>query len=196
MRDTKKPNATTLAADLIEVQLRTLPISIAAIAQAFSSGKIAPLSLKKTLRVVKTGSGGNIVADEAPPTEAGLSPEAARMSQSQSECLRVVVGNALLAVGMFMKEHDMLSMRTPEFQFLAHVVNAILHGNRFRIASGYMPVASFDGLVIDESLDGLPLFGEEQSRGFIELGDAVALLQWLARYLRGEMNYVSGGDAG
>lgn len=90
----------------------------------------------------------------------------------------------------------MLSMRTPEFQFLAHVVNAILHGNRFRIASGYMPVASFDGLVIDESLDGLPLFGEEQSRGFIELGDAVALLQWLARYLRGEMNYVSGGDAG
>lgn len=195
MRDTKKPNSATRAAELIETQLRTLPISIAAIAQAYSSGKIAPLRLKKRLRVVKTGSGGNIVADEAPPADA-YSPEAERTPHSQAECLHVVVGNALLAVGMFMKEHDMLSMRTPEFQFLSHVVDAILNDNRFRIPPGYMPVASFDGLVIDASLDGLPLFGEEQTRGFIELGDALALLQWLARYLRGERNYVSGGDAG
>lgn len=196
MRDTKKPNSATMAAELIEEQLGALPISITAIAQAFSSGKVAPLPLKRRLSLVKTGSGGNIVADKAPQTEDGLSAEAARIPHSQSECLRVVVGNALLAVGMFMKEHDMLSMRTPEFQFLAHVVTAILNGNRFRIAPGYMPVASFDGLVIDESLDGMPLFGEEQACGFIELGDALALLQWLARYLRGEKNYVSGGDAG
>lgn len=169
-----------------------------ALAQAFSIGKIAPLPLplKRKLSLVRTGSGGNIVADKAPPAEAGLSPEAARMSQSQAECLRVVVGNALLAVGMFMTEHDMLSMRTPECQFLAHVVSAILNGNRFRIAPGYMPVAAFDGLVVDESLDGMLLFGDEQARGFIEVGDALALLQWLARYLRGEKYYISGGDAG
>ena len=196
MRDTPKPNSATRAAELIEEQLNALPISIAAIAQAFSSGKLAPLSLKRKLSLVKTGSGGNIVADKAPPTADGRLPDEVRMPRSQSECLRVVVGNALLAVGMFMRERDMLSMRTPEFQFLAHVVAAILNGNRFSIAPGYMPTASFDGLVIDESLDGQLLFGDEAHRGFIELGDAVALLQWLARYLRGERNYVSGGDAG
>lgn len=187
-------NSSTLAANLIDEQLRTLPISIAALSQAFSSGVIEPVALQKRLRLVKTGSGGNIVADEAPP-KVDLAPPP-RTPHSQAECLRVIVSNALLAVGMFMKEHDMLTMRTPEFQFLGHVVRAIFNANRFRIEPGYMPTASFDGLVIDEALDGMPLFGDGQVKGFIELGDAIALLQWLERYLRGEKNYVSGGDAG
>jgi hypothetical protein len=194
MNKTNGPNSSTLAANLIDEQLRTLPISIAAISQAFASGQIAPVPLQKKLRLVKTGSGGNIVADEAPPT-IDLA-HSLRTPHSQAECLRAIVSNALLAVGMFMKEHDMLVMRTPEFQFLGHVVNAILNANRFSIEQGYMPTASFDGLVIDDSLNGAPLFGDSQTKGFIELGDAIALLQWLERYLRGEKNYVSGGDAG
>jgi len=193
MQDINSPGWSTLAANLIEEQLRTLPIMIAAISQAFASGKIEPVPLQKKLRLVKTGSGGNIVADEAPPT---LNVMPSRTPHSQSECLRVVVSNALLAVGMFMKEHEMLAMRTPEFQFLGHIVTAIHNANRFQIPPGYMPTASFDGLVIDPSLDGTPLFGETQGKGFMELGDALALLQWLERYLRGEKNYVSGGDAG
>jgi len=193
MPNTNSPGSSTLAANLIEEQLRTLPILIAAISQAFASGKIEPVQLQKKLRLVKTGSGGNIVADEAPPALELVPP---RTAHTQSECLRVVVSNALLAVGMFMKEHEMLSMRTPEFQFLGHVVTAIHNANRFRIEPGYMPTAAFDGLVIDPSLDGAVLFGDGQAKGFIELGDAIALLQWLERYLRGEKNYVSGGDAG
>ncbi|HEY1181406.1 MAG TPA: hypothetical protein VGE56_03815 [Rhodocyclaceae bacterium] len=196
MPHANRSDSSTLAANLIDEQLRTLPISIAAIAQAFASGVIEPVPLQRKLRLVKTGSGGNIVADDAPPTAGEIPPSISRTPHLQAECLRVVVSNALLTVGMFMKEHDMLSMRTPEFQFLGHVVVAILNGNRFRVAPGYMPTASFDGLVIDASLDGMPLLGDGQTKGFIELGDAIALLQWLARYLRGEKNYVSGGDAG
>ncbi|HWT53672.1 MAG TPA: hypothetical protein VN066_02610 [Rhodocyclaceae bacterium] len=196
MPHANRSDSSTLAANLIDEQLRTLPISIAAIAQAFASGVIEPVPLQRKLRLVKTGSGGNIVADDAPPSAGEIPPSIPRTPHLQAECLRVVVSNALLTVGMFMKEHDMLSMRTPEFQFLGHVVVAILNGNRFRVAPGYMPTASFDGLVIDASLDGMPLLGDGQIKGFIELGDAIALLQWLARYLRGEKNYVSGGDAG
>lgn len=49
--------------------------------------------------------------------------------------------------------------------------------------------------MIDSTLNGSPLFGDGVNEGFMEFGDAVALLQWLARYLRGEKNFVSGGDA-
>lgn len=196
MHKTKKMDPSTRAADLIDQQLFTLPVSIAAISQAFASGDIEPVKLHRKLRLVKTGSGGNIVADEAPPTTGEVPTYTPHMPHIKEECLRVLVSNALLTVGMFMKEHEMLMMRAPEFQFLGHVVTAILNGNRFRIAPGYMPTASFDGLVVHDGLDGSLLFGDADSRGFIELGDAVALLQWLARYLRGEKNYISGGDAG
>ena len=90
----------------------------------------------------------------------------------------------------------MLDMRTPEVQFLGHAVTAILNANTLKIPEGHMPTASFDGLVIDASLDGTPLFNTADAEGLIELGDAIALLQWLGRYLRGDQNYVSGGDAG
>jgi hypothetical protein len=97
---------------------------------------------------------------------------------------------------MFFKEHDMAAMRTPEIRFLDHVCGAILNGNRFRIDPGYMPIATFDGLAIDSKLNGVLLFGDGVSPGFMEFGDAIALLQWLSRYLRGERSFVAGGDAG
>lgn len=196
MHKVERMDPSARAASLVEQQLLTLPISVTAISQAFASGNIEPIPLPRKLQRTKTGSGGNIVADEAPPATGEVPAGVLSTPHIKEACLRAAVSNALLTVGMFMKEHEMLMMRAPEFQFLGHVVTAILNGNRFRIASGYMPTASFDGLVIDASLNGSLLFGDGNTEGFIEFGDAVAFLQWLARYLRGEKNYVSGGDAG
>lgn len=187
---TNGQKASLLAAGLIEVQLRTLPVVIAAVTRAFEKHDVATAVLQKPLRLIKTASGGNIVADAAEEEHALL------MSPAEAECVRVMVSNSLLAVGAFMQTHNMLAMRTPEFQFLGHVVKSILNDNTFDLLPGYMPVASFDGLKIDSSLHGMPLFADERGAGFMEFGDAVALLEWLARYLRGERNYVSGGDAG
>ncbi|HTJ95838.1 MAG TPA: hypothetical protein VL381_00070, partial [Rhodocyclaceae bacterium] len=114
----------------------------------------------------------------------------------QSDYQRVAVGNALLAVVSFLKAHDMATMRTPEVQFLGHVTDGILNANRFSLHAGYRPVAAFDGLTIYSALDGTPVFDNGTQSGFIGVGDAVALLQWLSRYLRGDQGYVSGGDAG
>ena len=59
-----------LAVALIEQQLRTLPVTIAAVLEAFEvdaaeSALLAKLVLNRKPRVVKTGSGGNIVAAKA-----------------------------------------------------------------------------------------------------------------------------------
>jgi hypothetical protein len=110
--------------------------------------------------------------------------------------LRVLASNALLAVERFLKEHDISDSRTLEIQFLHHVCNAIANENVFRIAPGYIPGASFDKLVIDSSLDGTVLFGDDVAEGFMKFDDAIALLQQLARHLRGVPQFVSGGDAG
>ena len=75
-------------------------------------------------------------------------------------------------------------------------MDAILNANTFKVPQGYIPMATFDGLVIDSSLNGKLLFGDGQQEGFMESGDAVALLQWLAHYLHKERHFVSGGDAG
>lgn len=193
------------AIDLIEEQLRTLPVSLAMIvhppaAREDPSMQRSLAQLQNKRRTHTTGSVGNIVAGNA-PHDSILDLAAAnhflRSSPVQRNAyLRVVIGNALLAVGMFLKEHDMAAMRTPEIQFLDHVCNAILNANRFTLEPDYMPIATFDGLVIDSSLDGNLLFGDGVRAGFMEFGDAIALLRWLVRYLRGENHFVTGGDAG
>lgn len=204
MSNPSGPNTSHLAASLIEEQLSALALSIPAVAKAFESGvpsaeHFERVAQHRKLRLVRTASGGNIVADKAehPDKAPHVHPSAAALpAQDKHDCLRVLVGNALLTVGMFMQRHDMLDMRTPEFQFLGRIVDALLNANSFRIAPGYMPVASFDGLVIDARLNGTPLFATGAAPGFMEFGDALALLEWMLRYLRGERGYVSGGDAG
>ena len=198
-------SASMHAIHLIEEQLEVLPISLAAILYAADVGKIeasllSDLLLRRKPRPPKTGSGGNIVAKEATPTDPIDFREASQHLRShpreKMDYVRVVINNAILAVGIFMRENDMASMRTPEIQFLGHVVNAIINKGHFKINEGYIPMATFDGHVIDSSLNGKPLFDTEKDEGFLEFGDAVALLQWLSRYLRGEKKFVSGGDAG
>lgn len=197
--------ARLMAIDLIEEQLRVLPVSIATILQSEQVGDAdlaasAHLMLKRKRRANKTGSAGNIVADCAPPDTSLNLQESLRAMQAapdlKSHYLRVVISNALLAVGMFFRQHDMAEMRTPEMQFLGHVVNAILNANTFRVETGYIPIAAFDGLVITAGLNGALLFGDGNREGFMEFGDAIALLQWLSRYLRGESEFISWGDAG
>lgn len=200
-----KGGARLMAIDLIEEQLRVLPVSIATILQSDRVGDdalaaSAHLMLKRKGRVSKTGSAGNIVADYVPPdTSLNLhdSLQAIRRDPDiRSDYLRVVISNALLAVGMFFRQHDMAEMRTPEVQFLGHVLDTILNANIFRVEAGYIPIATFDGLVITSALNGMPLFGDHNRAGFMEFGDAIALLHWLSRYLRGESEFISWGDAG
>jgi len=191
-------------ADTIEELLSVLALTIPAVDTFFEAGGAKAdyfdkIVRHRKLRLVETASGGNIVAEKAEcPDKAGAPPMGFNLppAQGKNDCLRILVGNSLVTVASLLERHDMLDMRTPEFQFLGHVRDAVLNGNMFRVPVGYMPTATFDGLVINAKLNGMPLFAEGTMPGFMELGDALALLQWLLRYLRGEHGYVSGGDAG
>lgn len=197
-------NASQLAINLIEEQLQTLPVAISMIWQAPNAGNVDTEMMAKVLqrkqRSAKTGSVGNIVGASA-LADPGLDFQDLNQAfrddpLQQMRYLRVVVSNALLAVGAFFRSHGMASLRTPEVQFLGHVCDAIMNENIFHIEDGYIPIATFDGLVIDSKLNGTPLFGDGVREGFMEFGDAIVLLRSLSRYLRGEKNFISGGDAG
>lgn len=205
MNKMRSDEAYDAAMNVIQAQLQALPVAMAAAIAMPSDARVprqdweSLLQSRRQRRPQDTGSVGNIVAGAAkdkPEVEVcAAQPFPANRAQ-QTDYLRIVVGNALLAVGMFLKDHDMAEMRTPEIQFLDHVCEAILNGNRFKLDSGYMPIASFDGLVIEAGLDGTLLFDQQDQQGFMGWGDAVALLQWLLRYLEGSQRFVSGGDAG
>ncbi len=202
MRKASGEETSQLAIGLIEEQLQMLPVSIATILRPAGDvdlNRVAEV-LQRKQTPVKTGSVGNIVgayAHDIPALDFHAANQVLHDDPRQKiNYLRIVVGNALLMVGAFFRKHDMASMRTPEVQFLGHVFDATLNANVFNIEPGYMPVATFDGLVIDSRLNGTLLFSDGVTEGFMEFGDAVALLQWLSRYLRGEKNFVSGGDAG
>lgn len=203
MSNTKGPTASVLAANLVEAQVTTLPVAIAALTKVFEAGGVEQAYLdrvvhRRKLKLVTTASGGNIVADKAenPDKKPDDGMVSIALAYDRQDCINFLVGNGLVSVGTFMQAHDMLDMRTPEFQFLGHVVAAVLNDYTLSIKTGYMPVASFDGLIIDSRVDGMQLFSTAKTAGFMEIGDALALLQWLSRYLRGERSYVSGGDAG
>ena len=114
----------------------------------------------------------------------------------QEKFLRVLASNALLTMGVFLQAHGMSTLRTAEIQFLGHVRNAILNGGLFAIGPGEIPLASFDGRTITESLNGKPVFAEGSANGFLAPTDAVALLSWVWSYLHQTQELVSGGDAG
>jgi hypothetical protein len=114
-----------------------------------------------------------------------------------SVVLRVASTNAILAVADFFEAHDLSGLRTPEVQFLMRIRDAAANGNTFRIEVGErIPVASFHGLVINENLNGSPLFDDGVTPGFMEFGDTAALLRYLVNHLRGAQTLISAGDAG
>jgi hypothetical protein len=130
--------------------------------------------------------------------------EPALVIASDSELLphatmqRVLVSNALLAIGDFLSDHHIDESRAPEIQFLARVRDAIRRGNVITVHSGEpFPEATFGGLKIDASDNGKPLFRDEDaSEGLLCIGDAVALMQRVAEHLRGMRHLYSAGDAG
>lgn len=197
-------DASRVAVELIEQQLQMLPVAIATILRPTEAGDVDPELVRRVLKrkpaLPKTGSGGNIVARYADGDNI-LDFHASNKAlhddpQRQMYFLRMVISNVILAVGMFFREHEMAAVRIPEIQFLGRIVDGILNLNTFQIDTDYVPKAAFDGLIVDASLNGTPVFGDGSGAGLMEFGDGVALLQWLSRYLRGEKNFVSGGDAG
>jgi hypothetical protein len=117
--------------------------------------------------------------------------------QRLSVVLRVASTNAILAVADYFESHDFSELRTPEVQFLMRIRDAAANGNTFRIEAGErIPVASFNGLVIADKLNGSPLFDDGVTPGFMEFGDTAALLRYLVNHLRGAQTLVSSGDAG
>jgi hypothetical protein len=195
MKKMSGKEAVNAAADLIGEQLAVLSMSLAAVSRAVKGGdpETAPsVTLKRKRRPLAAGNSQDDLVFELPASNQMPQENSTRRQQY----LRVLTSNALLAVERFLKEHDISDSRTLEIQFLHHVCNAIANENVFRIAPGYIPGASFDGLVIDSSMDGTLLFGDDAIEGFMEFGDAIALLEQLARHLRGVPQLVSGGDAG
>src|SRR5450830_1361518 len=176
------------AVDLIEEQLAALSMAAALLlhstpakgVDAASGATAKPVQLKRKPRSTRNGLPDTLVPEGA------LAPGAANggfdlqtktthheNAPEKMNCLRVLIGNALLAVEFYLKEHHIASSRTPQIQFLGHLCNAILNANTFRIDTGYIPGASFEGLVIDSTLDGKPVFGDGVAEGFLEFGDAV-----------------------
>lgn len=191
---------------LIEEQLLALVLYASTVADWIDHGK-APSDLaaaNSLLRRKRSRTGPQThVEDGMPGVEGeilGLGPSWAAFHQDPqrlSVVLRVASTNAILAVADFFEAHDLSELRTPEVQFLMRIRDAASNGNTFRIAAGErIPVASFNGLVINENLDGLPLFDDGVTPGFMEFGDTAALLRYLVDHLRGAQTLISAGDAG
>jgi hypothetical protein len=51
-------------------------------------------------------------------------------------------------------------------------------------------------VVVSDKLNGVPLFGDETTDGFLKYGDVAALLAYLSTHLGGVQTMVSAGDAG
>jgi hypothetical protein len=195
--------ACQLAIDLIEEQLEVLSISIALILQSANADDIqtvpgaTPIPLPRKRGPLKAGSAAASAAPADFTFEFHVPDRVLRGNALRKmNCVRVLIGNALLAIDSFLKEHNIAASRNPQIQFLGHISSAIVNANTFRIDPGYIPGASFDGLEIDSGLDGALLFGDGITEGFMESGDAVALIQWLAQHLHETLHLVSGGDAG
>jgi hypothetical protein len=191
---------------LIEEQLEALRLYAAALTCWSETGEpipdvMAASGLLKRKRVpaetqLHTAGNPSTNGDETPAVQADPRPlgeDPARLAA----LVRTAASNALLAVADFFDAHDLSALRTSEVQFLMDLRDAIANGNTFRIEHGqYLPVASFEGLLIDETLDGSLVFGDGTKQGFVELADVVGLLQVLMYHLKGMRQPVPGGDAG
>src|ERR1700693_842698 len=120
--------ACQLAAHLIEEQLEVLSISIALLSAKADDLDASPIvnaiQLQRKRRPLKTSSAEASVPAE--PQDAltfeFLAPNQVQYEYEnqlrQTDCLRVLISNALLAVDFFLKEHGIAASRTPEIQFL------------------------------------------------------------------------------
>ncbi|GAC1412379.1 MAG: hypothetical protein NVSMB6_14250 [Burkholderiaceae bacterium] len=190
-------DAIRLAQRLIEEQLTVLTVFIPASA---ACGRDSTASAGAASSTARADALHDSARDQSLP-DLGMNAQvcATRLQGiplDQEKFLCVLASNALLAIGMFLQAHSMSTLRTAEIQFLGHVRNAILNGGLFAVGPGEIPLASFDGRMINESLNGRPVFADSSANGFLAPADAVALLSWLWSYLHQTQELVSGGDAG
>jgi hypothetical protein len=170
------------AITLIDEQLRVLTIALG------GAGALSP------------ADGVELARKHAPPLVLGAQPPAGADTEppSRAKVQRVLVTNALLAVGGFLDDHDIANSRAPEIQFLSRVRDAIRNGNVLTLRPGEsVPETHLGDLTIRASDTGRPLFCEDdEANGLMRIGDAVALLQRVADHLRGMRHLYSAGDAG
>ena len=191
---------------LIEEQLLALVLYASTVANWIDTDKTPPdlAAANSLLRRKRSRTEPQThIEDGAPGVEGevlGLGPSWAAFHQDPqrlSVVLRVASTNAILAVADYFEAHDFSELRTPEVQFLMRIRDAAANGNTFGIEGGErIPVASFNGLVITNKLNGSPLFDDGVTPGFVEFGDVAALLRYLVNHLRGAQTLISAGDAG
>jgi hypothetical protein len=118
-------------------------------------------------------------------------------AQRLAFAMRIPCTNAIMAVADFFEVHQMSDSRAPEVQFLMRLRDAALNDNTFRLNTDeYRPHAAYGDLVVDASLNGTLLFSDGTRPGFMEPGDTVGLLRYLADRLRSVQSVISSGDAG
>ena len=100
--------------------------------------------------------------------------------------LGLAIKGALLHVGDAFSAAGYLD-RSPEFEFLRHVRNAVAHGNKFNITSPLKRRASFRTYSISETLDGRRLLRDKEGEGYLHDGDALALLDYLETSIEGHV---------
>jgi hypothetical protein len=205
MADAKREDPCTLGVAFIDAQLLMLHAHAALLDEWIEHGTNAPdlNAAGSLLGLERANPDAHAHSEDGTPTKRvapGPSlewPVLDEPGQRLRFALHVPCANAILAVASFFDMHRLSSSRTPEVQFLVRLRDAAVSADTFHLAKGeYMPRASFGGLVIDETLDGRALFGDEQRKGFVAYGDVVALLRYLRTLLRSMQTAISAGDAG
>jgi hypothetical protein len=203
--EAKQPDICAIGVAYIDAQLMTLYTHASLLAQWIEDGSLEPdlSAAAKLLEVRNTHPEAHAHSDDGTPTKPARTdampgwPALQSDSQRMAFALHVPCANALIAVASFFDAHRLSASRAPEVQFLMRAGAAALNGNTFSIGRGeYIPHAAFGGRVIDETLDGQPLFSDDARTSFITFGDVAALLFYLRKLLRSMQTTISAGDAG
>lgn len=194
-----------IGATFIDEQLLALYTHASLLADWIENGDPAP-DLSGAARLIeprhthpesKAQSAGGTPLKRTAPEPLPPWPSVDDPARRASVALRVPSLNAIVAVAAFFETHRLSSSRAPEVQFLMRLRDAALNADTFRFAAGeYRPQAAYGGLVIDERLDGQPVFGDGTQPGFVTFGDVIGLLRYLHALLRSMQSLISSGDAG
>jgi hypothetical protein len=205
MPESKHPDACRIGVAFIEAQLTTLMSYASLLSDWIEQGAPPPdfakasmlLARRRTQPEAHTHSEDGTPM-KSPPPDDGLSWPALDTADKRIAFAMIVpCTNAILAVAEYFDVHRLSASRAPEVQFLMRLRDAAVNGNTFSIpADEYMPHAAYAGLIVDATLDGTLLFSDGVKPGFIEFGDTVGLLRYLAKLLKSMQSVISSGDAG
>ena len=205
MSENKAPDACRVGVAFIEAQVTALVAYASLLADWIERGAPPPefakaqalLALRHSRPEAHAHSEAGSPMKEPPP-EGDLSwPSFDAADQRIAFALIVPSTNAILAVAEYFDVHRLSASRAPEVQFLMRVRDAAVNGNTFDIpGNDYMPHASYAGLIVDHTVHGTLLFSDGVRPGFMQFGDTVGLLRYLAELLTSMQSVISAGDAG